>query len=46
MIQGAENVAKMHGVSRELQDEFAYRKSSTDSGKMERMEIFLRKYYP
>ncbi|MGT2652770.1 thiolase family protein [Staphylococcus aureus] len=25
MIQGAENVAKMYDVSRELQDEFAYR---------------------
>ena len=44
MIQGAENVAKMYDVSRELQDEFAYRSHQLTAENV-RMEIFLRKYY-
>ena len=40
MIQGAENVAKMYDVSRELQDEFAYRSHQLTSGKCKEWKYF------
>ncbi len=43
MIQGAENLAKMYDVSRELQDEFAYR-SHQLTAENEEWKRSLRKY--